>query len=75
MADGILLFVSSNRDECIVCVVTAALVTVAGQSFAKRLLAPRVKQELLDVFKDMRHNRDAEDILTATTVVMVNSSK
>jgi hypothetical protein len=45
MADGILLFVSSNRDECIVCVVTAALVTVAGQSFAKRLLAPRVKLE------------------------------
>jgi len=32
--------VCSVRDECIVCVVTVALVTVAGQSFAKRLLAP-----------------------------------
>jgi hypothetical protein len=75
MVDRILLFACCVRDECIVCAVTVALVTVAGQSFAKRLLAPRVKQELLDVFKDMRHNRDAEDILTATTVVMVNSSK
>jgi len=26
--------------------VTVALVTVAGQSFAKRLLAPRVKQDV-----------------------------
>jgi uncharacterized membrane protein YeiB len=58
-----------------------ALVTVAGQSFAKRLLAPRVKQEWSGVFRALVTQRNPNqsqlaeaNIITATTVVMVNGS-
>jgi len=56
-----MLFVFRVRGECIVSAYMV-LVTESGQRFAKRLLAPRAKQEV------------GANILVTTTVVMVNGS-
>ena len=44
--NSIMLFVWSVRSKCIVSVIMRVWVAVTGQGFARRLLAPRAKQEV-----------------------------